>query len=74
MTTSLTRITLCDTLTGRVVTCSDVDVAATLLDSGWFVDPSPEILDAIARLHVAVVSGGSWQRIGEDLRVAVAFD
>jgi hypothetical protein len=74
MTTSLTRITLCDTLTGRVVTCPDVDIERSLLDSGWFGEPSLEIRDAISRLHYAVVTGQPWQRYGEDLGVAVAFD
>jgi hypothetical protein len=74
MTTSLTLITLCDTLTGRSVTCPDVDIERSLLDSGWFVDPSPEIRDAIRRLHYAVVTGQPWQRFGEDLGIAVAFE
>jgi hypothetical protein len=74
MTTSLTRITLCDTLTGRIVTCPDVDIEHRLLDCGWFGDPSPEIRDAIRRLHYAVVTGQPWHRFGEDLGVAVAFD
>lgn len=73
MTTAVTLITLCDTLTGRIVTCPDVEIAPTLLDCGWFVDPSPEIRDAIARLHFAIVSGQPWQRIGENLGIAIAF-
>lgn len=52
-------ITIRDNTSDKTISCRNEEVAQALLESGWFLNPSDEIREAIAEYGVRVAAGAN---------------
>lgn len=52
-------ITIRDNTSDKTISCRNDEVAQALLESGWFLQPSDEIMEAISEYGVRVAAGAA---------------